>query len=180
MDQSIQGGVLGQAEDILNGVLLAPLHGFSPAIMAVAANGDDRLRPVLPDAPNQTARMGAHLLAVRRFAGSRDGDDAVAGFGVVDVDRQEAVLIVMRVEQRQLLAAMHGIRGLAFRSRHVNVPKRRGIVDIEGNGLRWLPVALAPQVPHGPPHPDQRALIRRILPVSVSLARANSPKRCPA
>jgi hypothetical protein len=70
----------------------------------------------------------------------------------------------MRVEQRQLLMAMHGVSSLAFRSRHVNVPKRRGVVDIQGDRLRWTRIVLALQVHHGTPHPDQRALIGRILP----------------
>jgi hypothetical protein len=89
--------------------------------MAVAANGNDRLRPVHPDAPHQTAEMRTHFLAVRRLAWAQDGDDAVPGGRVIDMDRQKAVLVVMRVEQRQLLMTVHGIGG---------------VVDIEGDRLR--------------------------------------------
>ena len=43
-----------------------------------------------------------------------------AGRGVVDMDRQEAPLVVVRVEQRQLLVAMHDVHG---------------VVDVQGDGL---------------------------------------------
>jgi hypothetical protein len=76
----------------------------------------------LADAPNQAAQMGSHFLAVRGLAGAQDGDDAVPGGRVIDMDRQEAVLIVMGIEQRQLLMTMHCIGG---------------VVDIEGDRLRW-------------------------------------------
>jgi hypothetical protein len=46
------------------------------------------------------------------------------------------------VEQRQLLMAMHGIGR---------------VIDIEGYGLWWAPVAVAPQVHHGLRQPEQGA-----------------------
>ena len=65
------------------------------------------------------------------------------------MDRQEAAFVVMSVEQRQLLMAMHDIGG---------------VVEIEGDRLRWAGVTLAPQVHHAARHPDQRAQVGRILP----------------
>jgi hypothetical protein len=82
----------------------------------------------------------------------------VAGIGVIDMDRQEASLIVMSVEQRQLLVTVNGIGG---------------VVDVEGDRPGWMAVAPAPQIHHGAGHADQRASVRGILPVRVSLARAN-------
>jgi hypothetical protein len=47
--------------------------------------------------------MGADLLAVRRLARTQDGEDALAGVRVVDMDRHEAAFVMMGVKQRQLL-----------------------------------------------------------------------------
>ena len=58
----------------------------------------------------------------------------MAGVGIIDVDRQKAAFIVMRIEQRQLLMAMHDIGG---------------VVDIEGDRLGRATVTLAPQLYHG-------------------------------
>ena len=50
--------------------------------------------------------MGAHLDAARCFAGPQDDGHRFAAIRVVDVDRQEAALVIMSVEQRELLVAM--------------------------------------------------------------------------
>src|SRR5208283_1066962 len=96
-DQGVQRFVPGQAEDVTDGIFLAPVHGLAPAIVAVTANSDDGVWPVPPDAPHQAAQMGADLLTAGGFAGTQDGDDAMTRGGVVDVDRREATLVVMRV-----------------------------------------------------------------------------------
>src|SRR5271166_6489374 len=49
-----QDRVGGQTEDIVDTVLLAPVHRLPPAVMAVASDGDACVRPVQPDAPHQT------------------------------------------------------------------------------------------------------------------------------
>jgi hypothetical protein len=61
--------------------------------------------------------MAAHLLTITGFAGAQDGDDAVTGVGVVDMDWQKAAFVVARVEQRQLLRAMHGVSAVSSISR---------------------------------------------------------------
>jgi hypothetical protein len=149
VDERVQGGILGQAENVLNAVPLAPLHGLPPAIVAVATNGDDGVGPVHPDAVHETAQMGSHLLAAGSLAGAQDGDNAMAGGRVIDMDGLEAPLIVMGVEQRQLLMAMHDIGG---------------VVEIEGDGIWRTVVTSAPQVHRGVPQSDQRAQVRRVLP----------------
>ena len=73
----------------------------------------------------------------------------MAGVGIVDMDRHEAAFVMMGVEQRQLLMAVHGIGG---------------VIDIEGNGLWRVLVALTPQVHHCLRQPDQRAQVGRVLP----------------
>ena len=49
----------------------------------------------------------------------------MAGVGVVDMDRQEAPLIVMGIEHRQLLMAMHGVGGVVDIERDRLVGARR-------------------------------------------------------
>ena len=86
-----------------------------------------------PDPPHQPAHMRAYFLASGGFAGTEDGLHAMAGRRLVDVDWHEHPLVVVGVEERHLLMAVHRIGG---------------IVDIVGDGLRWLSVALAPEIDH--------------------------------
>ena len=65
-----------------------------------------------------------------------------------DVDGLEAVLVIMGVEQRQLLAAVDGIVG---------------IVDVEDDALGNTVEAFAKQIDHGQPHARQLAPRRRVL-----------------
>ena len=73
------------------------------------------------DAADNPARMAAHFLAGRRFAWPQNDCDGASGSGVVSMDRKEAALIIMRIEQRQLLMTVRDIAG---------------IIDIEREGLR--------------------------------------------
>src|SRR5271163_2947941 len=56
--------------------------------------------------------MGSYLLAIWCLSRAQDGQHAMAGVRVMDMDRQEAPLIVMGIEQRQLLMAMHSVCGV--------------------------------------------------------------------
>src|SRR5438270_13508019 len=87
--------------------------------MAIAANGDVRLRPVFADAVNESAQMAAHLLARGCLAGPQQDRDRPGGRRVIDVDRQKAALSVMRIEERKLLMAMDDSDGV------VNVERPR-------------------------------------------------------
>ena len=49
--------------------------------------------------PYQAAQMGTHLDAARRLAGPQHDRHGPALLGVVDMDRQEAALVIMSVEQ---------------------------------------------------------------------------------
>src|SRR5712672_1407183 len=80
--------------------------------------------------------------------------------GVVDVDRQEAALIVMGVEQRELLMAVNDIHRIVDVERH-----RRG-----GSG-----VAGAVEVNHHAHQADQIAQRRRIFPARDGRLRAQVP-----
>ena len=92
--------------------------------------------------------MASYLNPAWRFAGTQDHSDRSGAFGVVDVDRQEAPLIVISVEQRELLAAMNDVTG---------------IVDIENNCIRFFSVAGAPLVDESVGQPHNILETRRIL-----------------
>ncbi len=91
------------------------------------------------DTADEPAQMGAHLDAGGRLAGPQHDRDGTAALGVVDMDRQKAALVVMGVEQRELLMAVHDIagvvdiendgRGLAFVGRHPLIDERAGQAD---------------------------------------------------
>ncbi len=66
--------------------------------------------------------MAAHLLARGRLAGAQDDRDRAGGRAVVDVDRQKAALIVMRIEERKLLVAVDDIHRVVDSL----PPRRRG------------------------------------------------------
>src|SRR4029077_5823575 len=50
VDQAVEDDVAGQSEDEANAVFFAPRHHLLATVMAIAANGDVRLRPVFADA----------------------------------------------------------------------------------------------------------------------------------
>ena len=107
--------------------------------MAVAAQQDAGFRPATTDASDEASQMAAHLDARRRLAGAQDNGDRPAPIGVVDVDRQEAALVVMGIEQRQLLMAMDDIAG---------------IVDVERDGTRRLWIGIHPRIDERICQPD--------------------------
>jgi hypothetical protein len=78
------------------------------------------------------------------------------------VDRQEAALVVVGVEQRQLLAAVHHVESVVDVQRH-----RRGRLRVAG----------AVEVHHGPHQPDHLAQGRRVLPARHGRLRAQVPSR---
>ena len=57
-------------------------------------------------------KMSTHHLAIWRLPRAQHCQHALAGVGDVDMDRQDAPLIVMGIEHRQLLMAMHGVGGV--------------------------------------------------------------------
>jgi hypothetical protein len=69
--------------------------------------------------------MAADLLARRGLARTQDHGDRMSGRGVIDVDRQEAALVVMGVEERELLMAVNDINRVVDVERHAF--GRRGI-----------------------------------------------------
>ena len=80
--------------------------------MTVATDGQPRGRPMAADAAHQATQMTADFVSRWCFAGPQQHRDRTRGGGLVDVDRQEAAFVVMGVEQRKLLVAMHDIDGV--------------------------------------------------------------------
>ena len=122
----MQRGVAGQAEDVVDAVVLAPAYRLAAAVMAVAPEGQPGARPVPADAAGQVLQQGADLDTGRRLAGTQEDRHRPAALDMVDVDRKEAAGIVMRVEQRQLLVAVHRVAGV------VDVERDRRRRDREG------------------------------------------------
>ena len=122
-----QGLRTGQADDVIDAIVLAPAHRLCSSVMAVATEQDAGLRPTAPNAANEAAQMGPHFDAGGRLPWPQDDGDGAAPVGVIDVDRQEAALVVMRIEQRQLLMA---VRDVAC------------VVDIKRDGRKLLSVVL--------------------------------------
>ena len=117
--------------------------------MTVTPQGDACRWPVPAEAPDQAAQMAADLLARGRLAGTQDHRHRAAGCGVVDVDWQEAALVVMGVEQRKPLMAVDDVDR---------------IVDIEGHGFGRHGIAGTAKIDHHPHQADQLTQARRILP----------------
>jgi hypothetical protein len=80
--------------------------------MAVTAHQDLNPRPAGANAANHMAQHGGDLDTIRRLAGTQDGCHRLAALRFVDMHRQKAMTVVMGVEQRQLLTAVHRILGI--------------------------------------------------------------------
>ena len=106
------------------------------------------------------AQVTADLGARGRLAGAQQHGDRTACRGVIDVDRQEAALIVIGVEQRELLMAVNDIHR---------------IVDVERHRRRGNGVAGAVEVHHHAHQTDQIAQRRRIFPARDGWLRAQVP-----
>src|SRR5262245_29838824 len=105
-DHGIQHAVAGEAEDEGLAVFLAQLHHLVAAIVAVAAPDEPRAGPVLLYASGDVLDDGPHLRSLRRAGRAQDRSDRRAASDVIDVHGGEAALVLVRVPERQLLAAV--------------------------------------------------------------------------
>ena len=94
------------------------------------------------------------------LAGTQQHGDRPARRRVIDVDRQEAALVVMGVEQRELLMTVNDIHR---------------IVNIERHRYRWGRVAGTIEIDHHAHQADQNAQRRRIFPARDGRLRAEVP-----
>ena len=63
LDQTAEHVVASQAEYEVDAILITPLHHLGAPVMAVTANGDMGVWPVLPDGAQQASQMTAYLLS---------------------------------------------------------------------------------------------------------------------
>ena len=117
--ESGKRAIARETEDVVDAVLLAPGHGLRAAVVGVSPEDDPGARPVAADAADQVLDEGANLGPRRRLARAQENRHRLAALHMVDVHGQEAARVVIGVEQRELLVAVHGIAG---------------IVDIERDG----------------------------------------------
>ena len=110
--QAVQRGIASQAEDVVDAVVLAPVHRLVAAVMAVPPEGEPGARPVPADAAGQVLQQDADLDPRRRLAGAQEDRHWPAALDMVDVHREEAAGVVEGVEQRELLVAVHRVAGL--------------------------------------------------------------------
>ena len=122
--------------------------------------GKRRFGPAKADAADDPAQMAAHLLARRRLAGPQDDGDGSPGGGVADVDRQKAAVVVVRVEQRELPAAVDHVAG---------------VVDVERHCSRGRGIAGAIKIDQHAAEPDNLAQGRGVFP-SGAMAIMAAPR----
>ena len=94
------------------------------------------------------AQHQRHLSPIRRLAGTENDGDRLAGYCLVDVDWQKAAAIVVRIKERQLLAAVNPVLG---------------VVDVEQDAPGYLLEAVAEQLDHRRHHAFERGRARQVL-----------------
>src|SRR6202040_4348558 len=120
-------------------------------------DGDAGVGPVPADAPDQATEKLADLHTRRRLARTQDDRNRSTRRLIIDMDRQEAALIIVGVPLRQLLVAVHNINR---------------VVDVQDNRPRWLLVTSAPDIDQSISKADDLPQRRRILPARDSRLRA--------
>ena len=109
IDEAIEHDIAGEPKNVFDTVVLAPRHRFRAAVMAVATDGDVGLGPVPADTSDQAAEKLADLLARRGLAGTQYHHHRPSRCRIVDMDRQKAALVIMRIPLRQPLVAVHDV-----------------------------------------------------------------------
>ena len=146
---SVKNFVAAEAKNVVNARgFLAPLHRLVAAVMAVAAHQDVDLGPMPADALDDMLEDRANFFAGRRLALAQDHRHRLAACCFIDVDRQEAALVIMGVEQRELLMAVHRVAG---------------IVDVKRNRGRRAPIAFTERIHQRRHQSGDLDLRRRIL-----------------
>src|SRR5262245_38481209 len=123
--ETVKDFVAPEAKNVVNTRrFLAPLHCLVAAVMTIATHKDFDVGPMPADASDDMLEDRANLFARWRLALAQDHRHWFAACCFVDVDRQEAALVIMGVKQRELLMAVHRVAG---------------IVDVKRNRDRRVP-----------------------------------------
>src|ERR1700681_5093481 len=118
------------------------------------------LRRMLPQALRHVLDDGPHLRALRGACRAQNGSDRRAARYVIDVHRRKAALVVVRVPERELLAAMR---------------RAERVVDVENLLLARLN-GRAELIEESRSEPRRLGLARRILQTADGRLRG---QRCP-
>ena len=102
---------------------------------------------VRADGAQQTAQKSLDLLAAGPLGGAQHGGDETA-LAIEHDNRLKTIFIVMRVEQSQLLAAMHGVKR---------------VVDVQDDPLGDLVKRLAIKIDHASAHAQQSARVGQVF-----------------
>ena len=138
----------GKADDVV------AAHGFQQrqrgltAIVAVAPHQDFDARPMPADAGDDVAQDAGYLLARGALAGPQQRQNGLAREAVEDVDRLEARAIVVRVEEREFLLAVHRIVG---------------VVDVEHDAPRRAREAAAVEIDLAEADTGERTPVGQVL-----------------
>ena len=101
--------------------------------------------------------MAADLLARRCLSRAQDHRNGAAGPCLIDVDRQEAALVVMSIEERELLMAVNDIHR---------------VVDVQGDAFGRLGMARQPQVHQHSTQADDSLQVGQVLQSRAGRLRA--------
>jgi len=98
----------GDTEQVVNLVRPAPAQHLRRAVVAVGPQQDLDPGPVGTELAHQAAQESTDLASTRPFGRAQHGGDEAA-LAVEHHDGLKAVFVVVRVEQAQLLPAVHGV-----------------------------------------------------------------------
>ena len=98
LDHAVQHRIAGQPEDVADAVALAPCHPLGAAIVVVAADDDLDRRPPGAQGPHDVAEHQGDFRAGRGFARPQEHRHGLSRRRLVNMDRHEAVAVVMGIE----------------------------------------------------------------------------------
>lgn len=101
--------VAGEPHDVVHVVFFAPAQGFEAAEAGVTAEDDPHLGPLLAETIDQQLQNRAAMEGGVDVARSQIGEEQM--LTAEDVERQEAVVILVSVEEPVLLVAVDFIIG---------------------------------------------------------------------
>jgi len=117
--------VAGKAKNVVGiAIFFYPFHRLNAPVMTVAAPHDASVGPTLSQELRHVLDDGPHLRALGGARRAKDDGDRCAALYMIDVHVREAALVVMRVPEGKLLAAMRcaerivDVKHLNFARRH--------------------------------------------------------------
>ena len=106
-----QYGIGGHARHVAHVVGLEPVHHIRLRVVAVCAEHDLGAREARLGPSDNSLEEGDDLLLRRSLSRTHDRGDQPPGYAFVHMERHQAVLVVVRVEQGQLLVAVDTVGG---------------------------------------------------------------------